>query len=101
MQKNLYSVQDMKVDSFFVPFVAQHDAEATRMLKMSLREDSMMTQHPEDFRLFKLGEFNTETGEVIGNSAPVFILNMVDLVNPSKQPTIEELARDRVLAVED
>jgi hypothetical protein len=59
----LYSIFDSKVNSFAPPFVATNDQEAIRMFKTSINYgESTLNMYPEDFDLFRLGSFNSESG---------------------------------------
>ena len=54
-------------DNFFTPFVQANNATAIRLMKSTLMDqrDSVMYNNPQDYDLYKLGEFDTITGEFI------------------------------------
>lgn len=61
MKYNLYAVQDVII-GFGVPFVKCNDQHAIRDYLNDLKSNP----HAEDMRLFKVGQFNDETGELEG-----------------------------------
>ena len=63
MKYKLYSVQDVLV-GFAQPFIMQNDMLAERAYKDFLSDPK--TSHPEDKRLFYIGEFDDETGKIEG-----------------------------------
>lgn len=60
----MYSFFDLKSESFTPPMCYSNDQEFTRFsIDHVLRDGkSLISQHPEDFRLFQVGEFDTTTG---------------------------------------
>lgn len=68
MRKRLYSVKDNKVGVFCSPFNHVNDAEAIRDLTTVVnleKGDSKLSTYPEDFDLYYIGEFDTDTGKMI------------------------------------
>lgn len=63
MIKGLYTVRDYKV-GFTGIITDDNDAVALRCFKMALTPDSLMYNNPKDFALFKVGTFDTETGNI-------------------------------------
>lgn len=58
-----YAIYDKAVAAYLHPFKAQRDAEALRMFGDLLKGDSPVSQHPEDYALFRLAEWEDTTGE--------------------------------------
>lgn len=60
---NIYSIKDIKVGVYNVPFFYQHDQQAVRQF-MELCNDgkSMICKYPADFELWKLGSYEEESG---------------------------------------
>jgi len=56
----LYSVEDKLAEEYGPPFTAKNDAIARRQFKNL----SANMQQVEDFELWKLGTFDTESGEI-------------------------------------
>lgn len=66
----LYAIKDTKGIGFNQPFTASNDLEALRCLQDAVNREmpgqpkSTLAEHPEDFALYSLGDFNQETGEI-------------------------------------
>lgn len=75
----VFAIRDLKME-FRQPFFAFSSASVIRELTKTLKsqsEDSLVT-NPEDFQLFKVGEFDTTQGMFL-NVESTFILNVNDL----------------------
>lgn len=72
MKLGMYSIHDAAARYFMLPFTAQTDAQARRMFIQSMGDQF---PHRADFILFKVGEFDQETGLVVGDPAPVVVLS--------------------------
>lgn len=62
------SIRDSKVDSFQRPFFVPHIGYALRSFEDEVKRnasDNAMYNHPEDYELFKIGEYNEREGEMI------------------------------------
>lgn len=73
----LYSIKD-KLDQFKQPFVDVNDSLVLRHLMNSLKEKNEFSLNPEDFILYKIGTFDTETGIVV--SEIKHIVDVKDLI---------------------
>ena len=64
MKTSIYAIRDIKND-FGTPFTAANDNVAKRMYQAEQKnKDSMLAQFPADFELWKLGEYDTKTGQI-------------------------------------
>lgn len=60
----IYAIRDAKT-SFMSLTVEYSDEAAKRNFSHAVRNaESLMNSHPNDFDLYKLGEYNSETGEI-------------------------------------
>lgn len=78
---SVYCVRDVKT-SFASPFVDVSDESAKRGFGFAFHhsmngDSSLMTFSPADFILFKIGEFNNESGELVP-CLPAYICSGVD-----------------------
>lgn len=74
MINGIYCVRDERV-GFMSPTMDTNDQTATRNFEFALsRAESIMHTHKGDFSLFRLGTFNTETGEIVLESIPKIIV---------------------------
>lgn len=63
MLRGIYAVRDYKVGYTNV-ITDYNDDTAVRGFKSALSPDSLMYNNPKDFALFKLGEYDTDTGVI-------------------------------------
>lgn len=63
---SIYSIRDLKT-GFLQPTLDINDASAIRNFEHAVlhHEDSLFFSHPEDYSLFYLGSFDSETGEIL------------------------------------
>lgn len=60
----LYVVKDELSNHFFNPTPFQSKEEAERQFKTNVNNIELWKSNPSDFSLFKVGEYNEETGEI-------------------------------------
>lgn len=66
MKYPMYAIRDQKVGFMVPPMCDQSDQSAVRNFSYSINgNDGVMNYSPADFDLFKIGEFDTEKGEII------------------------------------
>lgn len=64
MKYGIYVIKDSKV-AFDVPFCDTNDQSAVRGFTFAInRPDQMMNANPNDYFLFKVGEFDNENGKI-------------------------------------
>lgn len=67
MKKYMCAVRDTAADAFMAPFCVPNTALAVRSFRDEVnRSDTgnMMNQHPEDFELYVIGEYEEDHGVV-------------------------------------
>ena len=79
MIKGLYCVRDYKV-GYTAVITDENDAVALRAFKLALTPDTIMYNNPKDFALFKVGEFDTDTG-IITPCEPTLIDEVYNLIS--------------------
>lgn len=96
--QKIYTVRDTKAEAFLQPFYVRSRGEAIRSFSDALKDSrSMLGQHPEDFYLFELGEWDECTAGFVLHPAPVSLggaLEYVALPNAAN-----ENASDNVVAL--
>ena len=69
MRVVLFSIYDRKTKCFMSPFVARTEIDAVRQITQSLKDPQMaetpVGQHPADFDLRRIGDFDDETGQIV------------------------------------
>lgn len=62
----IYCIRDTKAEAYMTPFVMRTNGEAIRAFDDCVQKGGTpVSDHPEDFFLFKCGEFDQETGTII------------------------------------
>lgn len=64
-KKNVYSVYDSVSEEFGLPVLFKNDVQAYRSFKKEVLENDKVA-FPSDYKLFRIGEFDDETGEIDG-----------------------------------
>lgn len=79
MKHVLVSIKDTAIQAFGPAFTVRHQGEAMRNFADAINDpqNKSLNQHPEDYELHYLGDFNDETGEI--NSAPRILARGVDV----------------------
>lgn len=60
----MFGIYDLKSEHFFAPFFERSNDSAIRALAVQFSDDSMLARYPEDFVLYKLAQFDPESGAV-------------------------------------
>lgn len=71
---SLYAVKDAKAGAFMQPFVAPNDASATRSFVdavKSPKDSSAIAKWPEDHVLYRLADWDDNSGVIRSLDAPV------------------------------
>lgn len=69
MKMLLCSILDTVAGVYSRPFCARSDAEAQRIFAIMCKQDETVSVAPSDYRLYRLGTFNEELGEISGERA--------------------------------
>jgi len=80
MQKiNIFAVFDKKAVSYLQPFYFTQKGQAIRSFEDAVNDpQTSFNKHPEDYSLFKLGEFDDQSG-IIKSTNPEFIEEALNL----------------------
>lgn len=83
MKTLLFAVFDSKAACYGTPFFSPKEATAMRSFAQAANDpNTMVFNHPEDFSLFHLGEFDDVTGELFPSN-PRNLGNAAGLKRPS------------------
>lgn len=70
----VFALNDSKLGEFGQPFFFQASGQALRMLQDLVRDPkTIVAQHPEDFRLYLLGEFDPKSGTFTTLGTPEYL----------------------------
>lgn len=73
MKYPIYTYRDTKV-GFLMPQCDQNDGTAIRGFSYAVNNnEGMMNFSPKDFDLYKIGEFDTDTGVIIPEATPILV----------------------------
>lgn len=77
----LFTCRDSAVEAYGKPVFAPTRAAAIRSFGDEVNSPSF--SHPECFDLYCIGSFDEETGVLISNVVPEFVIKAIDLVKDS------------------
>lgn len=84
MKTCILSLFDSAANFYAAPFTVPSTAVAVRSLKAAIDGDSGdVAKHPEDFTLYKIGEFDSESGKITAFDTPERVVRAIDLKSPS------------------
>lgn len=90
MKKKIYAIQDIKADQHNNPFLAENDDVCRRLVMSAVQNDSGLSQFPEDYRVFCVGEYDTTRGTIKPESNPRWVFNLTECVeNPNKMEVVK------------
>lgn len=80
----VYSLKDIKTDSFGSVFEAKSDEAAKRSIShhCDIDPDTLFSRYPDDYQLWKIGAFNRNSGVFI--SVPEYMCTVKALLRPVK-----------------
>lgn len=83
MVLKMYSIRDQKSEVYNLPFFQKTHGEAERSFRTTaMDQKTTICQHPEDFDLYFLGEYDDNTGKFQPNETPQHILKAIDCIQP-------------------
>ena len=100
----LFSFLDIKTEHFGVPFEALtfEDAKRIFLTLLSGSNNSMLTQYPDDFILYHIGDFDKENGRLLPNEAPYRILTGLEalrMLNNLRKERLENVDGQQIECV--
>lgn len=85
MKLMIYSVYDKKTNVYFPPNFAQNDADVLRQFRLRFQDEKNIVHHyPEDYDIYRIGEFDDWKGKIEPEDQPIFIVNCDALLHPEK-----------------
>lgn len=75
MKKIIVTVQDLK-SGYADPFIVDNENLAIRLFRVSFTDSNnlIMSSYPDDFRLVKIGEYESKTGVIDAYSESKFVI---------------------------
>lgn len=73
-------IHDVKAEAWMTPMFFQSNGQAVRSFGDAVRDSSSdFGKHPEDYHLYIVGEFNPQTGELVG-MPPVHLIHGANIL---------------------
>lgn len=98
MLRQLFSVFDKKAERFFPPFPSDNVATACRSFLQLLKDpQSVLAQHPEDYVLYRVGDYDERSGDLVRLDRDVHVVEQgVALIGrPADVVEAEQVGRER------
>lgn len=85
MLLNVYSIFDVKGKCFGQPFFMAHNGIALRSFSDLIQDkNTTICKHPEDFKLYLIGEYDDNSGALCSKPQPEFMANATDFIDKVK-----------------
>lgn len=82
MIHHVYSIYDQKAKAFLPPFMLPREEMAIRTFKDCCNsKDHQFGRHPEDYTMFRLANFDDESGTYNLEPAPITVYNGLQLLD--------------------
>lgn len=88
MLQKMYSIRDSKAEIFYPPMFQKTHGEAERTFnKMVQDEKSMISQYPDDYDLYYIGEYDDQTGTINSLQTPQHVVKAVMMKSDRNKAT--------------
>jgi hypothetical protein len=89
---NMYGIFDVAAKAYGKPIMLQTDGLVMRLFKDVCQpgQDSDISKHPEQFKLFKLGQYDDQTGMFTSDEGPQFMANGHEMIGVFEEVMEEE-----------
>lgn len=86
MELNIYAIYDSAAAAFVQPFMMHNDGLAIRAFQdnVNAKEENNISKHPEQFTLFKLGQFDDKSAKYTLEDSPKSLAIGVELINDNE-----------------
>lgn len=97
-----FAVQDRAVGNFLPPHFFRSEGEMMRAYGEACSDPQhQFARHGEDFWLYRLGEYDDETGVMVLSDAPEFVLKLSALAPAMSQAVAKQLRPNGPIVAED
>lgn len=85
MELKAFSIRDAKAESFNHPYFAKTHGEAERNFReLANDSQSMVCKYPDDYDLYYVGDYDTDSGKFKPTDTPQHIIKAVQVLNPKQ-----------------
>lgn len=82
MNKILVAIRDAKAEYFLPPFFIESKGLAIRAFSDAVNDaQTPISKHPEDYALFHLADFASDTGKITPLDQPLHLCNALEFVH--------------------
>lgn len=87
----IFSIRDAKGEFFGTPFFQGTTGEAERSFRAAVNDSkTTISQFPEDYDLYYLGEFDNSTGKFNALDTPIHLIKAIQCLNTKKPQQYDE-----------
>lgn len=79
MKHQIYVIYDQAAKIYNTPVFLINNDVAIRTVLNLVNSDSELANHPEDYTLFRIGEYDTDTAQIDNLSAPEVVARCIEL----------------------
>lgn len=80
MQLKIFTIRDTKGEIYHPPFYQRSHGEAERAFTQLINDPkSQISQYPEDYDLYYLGEYDDQTGKIFPETTPKHLHKAVNM----------------------
>lgn len=90
MIRPIYSIRDIKTRVYDQPMCFHNDESAMRSVRNMMHKVPTLSDYPEDFQLFQVGQFDDATGEVVPGTVNL-VCSLLDLSDKRQESVNNEL----------
>lgn len=81
MITKIYSLKDLKTDTFKQPFFQHSKGEALRTVTDLAKDpQSIVQRYPDDFHLYEIGTYNDENADIRVHETPEKVMEISELI---------------------
>lgn len=91
----VFAIRDVMASAYMAPFTFPARGQAIRAFADTVNDPkTLLNRHPDDYSLYELGEFDEESGVLIGLDAPEFVVHARDMVEEKDTSQFEMFNED-------
>lgn len=81
--KQLFVIYDKKMGTFQESvFISENVKTAIRSVELTAKNERLLiSEYPDDFDLYMIGDYDQDTGRILQGESPQFIINVGQLVD--------------------
>ena len=80
MTNFLYSIYDLKAETFLPVMEGKNDEHAKRTVAQAIQQGIPVAQYPEDYELFRLAKYDPQTGYLTQDTRPERVASILQIM---------------------